>query len=127
MRHMHNIDTYRSKKQILEELQAAASRAAEDGNIAHMTLTFAVLLVKLSDESTRNIIRLRRILFWLVILLIIIILPPVIRELYEFFTENTFSWKGPSMPDFPGYFSRFWSWLLDLWNSLKDWFFDIWK
>src|SRR4051794_32021692 len=51
MRHMHNIDPYRSKKQILEELQVAALRAAEDGNIAHMTLTFAVLLVKLSDWS----------------------------------------------------------------------------
>src|SRR3954468_10669204 len=106
MRHMHNIDTYRSKKQILEELQVAASRAAEDGNIAHMTLTFAVLLVKLSDqaeEATRNIVQLRRTLLLLVILLMIIVLPPLIKELYEFFTENTFAWMGPSLPDFSEY------------------------
>ena len=95
-----------------------------------MTLTFAVLLVKLSDQAeevTRNIVRLRRILFWLVILLMIMILPPLLRELYGFFIENTFTWIGGSWPDFSEYVSRFWNWLLDLWNSLKDWFLDLWK
>ena len=126
MRHMHNIDPYRSKKQILEELQVAASRAAEDGNIAHMTLTFAVLLVKLSDqaeEATRNLIWLRRLLFLLVILLAIMILPPVIQELYEFLTENTFTWTGPSLPDVSG----IWDWLGNLWAQFRDWVSDLWK
>ena len=63
---LYNIDTYRSTKQILEELRVASSQAIEDGNIAHMAVIFAVLLVKISEEqaySIRRIIRLARVLF----------------------------------------------------------------
>jgi hypothetical protein len=126
MRYMHNIDTHRSKRQILEELQVAATRASEDHDISHMTLIFAVLLVKLSDQAeqaTRNLIWLRRLLFLLVILLTIMILPPIIQVLYGFLTENTFTWTGPNPPDF----SRFWSWSGDLWAQFRDWVSDLWK
>ena len=121
---MSNIDTYRSKKQILEELRVASSRAIEDGNVAHMTVTFAVLLVKLSDEveyATRKVIRLTRMLFWLSILFAIVILPPLIQELYEFFLENTFYFEMPElpdMPDFSAYFSSFWRWFSEFWNDI---------
>src|SRR3954447_7686384 len=120
MRHMHNIDTYRSKKQILEELQVAATRASQDHDISHMTLAFAVLLVKLSDqaeEATKNLIWLRRLLFLLVILLTIMILPPIIRWSYEFVTENTSTWTGPNLPDFSG----IWDWLGNLLAQFRNW------
>ena len=123
---MFNIDTYRSKKQILEELRVASSRAIEDGNVAHMTVTFAVLLVKLSDDveyAARKVIRLTRMLFWLSILFTIVILPPLIQELYEFFLENTFYFEMPELPDMPDfseYFSSFWRWFSEFWN-------DIWR
>ena len=126
MRHPYDINPYRSKRQLLEELRVAASRASEDGDISHMTLTFAVLLVKVSDEvyvTTRNIIWLKRLVFILVILLAIMVLPPVIKELYEFISENSFTWAGPKLPDL----SRIGDWLKDLGTQLSDWFRDLWK
>jgi hypothetical protein len=84
---LYNIDTYRSTKQILEELRVASSQAIEDGNVAHMAVTFAVLLVKISEEqayATRKIIRLTRVLFWLTLIIMIILLPPLIQELYSY-------------------------------------------
>ena len=91
-----------------------------------MTLTFAVLLVKISDEvyvTTRNIIWLKRLLFILVISLMIMVLPPVTKELYEFISENSFTWAGPKLPDL----SRIGDWLKDLGTQLSDWFRDLWK
>ena len=64
---LYNIDTYRSTKQILEELRVASSQAIEDSNVAHMAVIFAVLLIKISEEqaySTRKIIRLQSALIY---------------------------------------------------------------
>ena len=119
---LYNIDTYRSTKQILEELRVASSQAIEDGNVAHMAVTFAVLLVKISEEqayATKKIIRLARVLFWLTLIIMIILLPPLIQELYEFYSENTFHLD---MPDFSGS----WDWLAGLLNAIVNWFGETW-
>jgi hypothetical protein len=126
MRHLNNIDTYRSKKQILEELQVAASQASEQGDISHLTLTFSVLLVKLSDEAdtvTRNLIAVKRLLFVLIILLMIMVLPPIIQSVYAFVTENSFIRTGPTLPDFSGLSD----WLRDLWQDIRDWILNLWR
>src|SRR4051812_37654730 len=63
---MQSIDLHRSPQQLLEELRVASSRAIEDRNPAHMTVTFAVLLVKLSEQAeyaTRRLVRLTWALF----------------------------------------------------------------
>jgi hypothetical protein len=87
---MQSIDLHRSSRQLLEELRVASSRAIEDRNPAHMTVTFAVLLVKLSEQAdgaTRRIVRLTWVLFWLTVILMIIVLPPVIQETYRWFYD----------------------------------------
>jgi hypothetical protein len=97
---MQNIDIHRSPTQLLEELRVASSRAIEDRNPAHMTVTFAVLLVKLSeqvDAATRRIVWLTWVLFLLTVVLVIAVLPPAIQEAYE--------WLSDMLVDLRRYFS----------------------
>ena len=87
---MQNIDTHRSPTQLLEELRVASSRAIEDRNPAHMTVTFAVLLVKLSeqaDTATRRIVRLTWVIFFLTVLLAIIVLLAVVEQASEWLLD----------------------------------------
>jgi hypothetical protein len=80
---VQSIDIHRSHRQLLEELRVASSRAIEDGNPSHMTVTFAVLLVKLSeqaDAATRRIARLTWVIFFLTVILAVFVLPPVIDD-----------------------------------------------
>ena len=94
---MQSIDLHRSSQQILEELRAASSRAIEDRNPAHMTVTFAVLLVKLSEQAdyaTRRLVRLTWALFWLIVVLMIIVLPPLVEELYTWLSNMLIGLRG---------------------------------
>ena len=97
---MQSIDLHRSPQQLLDELRVASSRAIEDRNPAHMTVTFAVLLVKLSEQAdyaTRRLVRLTWALFWLIVVLMIIVLPPLVEELY--------TWLSNMLIGLQGYFS----------------------
>ena len=97
---MQSIDLHRSPQQLLDELRVASSRAIEDRNPAHMTVTFAVLLVKLSEQAdyaTRRLVRLTWALFWLIVVLMIIVLPPLVEELY--------TWLSNVLIGLQGYFS----------------------
>ena len=97
---MQSIDLHRSPQQLLDELRVASSRAIEDRNPAHMTVTFAVLLVKLSEQAdyaTRRLVRLTWALFWLIVVLMIIVLPPLVEELY--------TWLSNMLIDLRGHFS----------------------
>src|SRR3954471_6107573 len=94
---MQSIDLHRSSKQLLEELRVASSRAIEDRNPAHMTVTFAVLLVKLSEQAdyaTRRLVRLTWALFWLIVVLMVVVLPPLIEELYMWLSNMLISLRG---------------------------------
>ena len=87
---MQSIDLHRSPQQLLDELRVASSRAIEDRNPAHMTVTFAVLLVKLSEQAdyaTRRFVRLTWALFWLSVVLMIVVLPPLVAELYAWLSN----------------------------------------
>ena len=97
---MQSIDLHRSPQQLLDELRVASSRAIEDRNPAHMTVTFAVLLVKLSEQAdyaTRRLVRLTWALFWLIVVLMIVVLPPLVEELY--------TWLSNVLIGLQGYFS----------------------
>jgi hypothetical protein len=97
---MISINLHRSSRQLLEELRVASSRAIEDKNPAHMTVTFAVLLVKLSeqaDAATRRLVWLTWVVFLLTVVLAIAVLPPIIRDIYEWFSNL--------LPQLRGYFS----------------------
>ena len=94
---MQSIDLHRSPQQLLEELRVASSRAIEDRNPAHMTVTFAVLLVKLSEQAeyaTRRLVRLTWALFWLIVVLMIIVLPPLVEELYTWLSNVLIGLRG---------------------------------
>ena len=94
---MQSIDLHRSPKQLLDELRVASSRAIEDRNPAHMTVTFAVLLVKLSEQAdyaTRRLVRLTWALFWLIVVLMIIVLPPLVEELYTWLSNVLIGLRG---------------------------------
>ena len=94
---MQSIDLHRSPQELLEELRVASSRAIEDRNPAHMTVTFAVLLVKLSEQAdyaTRRLVRLTWALFWLIVVLMIVVLPPVIEELYTWLSNVLIGLRG---------------------------------
>jgi len=94
---MQSIDLHRSPQQLLDELRVASSRAIEDRNPAHMTVTFAVLLVKLSEQAdyaTRRLVRLTWALFWLIIVLMIIVLPPLVEELYTWLSNVLIGLRG---------------------------------
>ena len=94
---MQSIDLHRSPQQLLEELRVASSRAIEDRNPAHMTVTFAVLLVKLSEQAdyaTRRLVRLTWALFWLIVVLMIVVLPPLIEELYMWLSNMLIGLRG---------------------------------
>jgi hypothetical protein len=94
---MQSIDIHRSHRQLLEELRVASSRAIEDQNPAYMTVTFAVLLVKLSEQAdiaTRRIVRLTWVLVLLTIVLIIAVLPPAIQGVYEWFSDMLVNLRG---------------------------------
>jgi hypothetical protein len=74
---MRNIDFRRSPTQILEEIRVAAT----DPDPAHLTVAFAVLLVRLSEQAnatTRKLVRLTWVLFWLIVLLLLLVLPPIV-------------------------------------------------
>ena len=94
---MQSIDLHRSPKQLLDELRVASSRAIEDRNPAHMTVTFAVLLVKLSEQAdyaTRRLVRLTWTLFWLIVVLMIVVLPPLVEELYTWLSNMLIGLRG---------------------------------
>jgi len=94
---MQSVDLHRSPQQLLEELRVASSRAIEDRNPAHMTVTFAVLLVKLSEQAdyaTRRLVRLTWALFWLIVVLMIIVLPPLVEELYTWLSNMLIGLRG---------------------------------
>ena len=94
---MQSIDLHRSPQELLEELRVASSRAIEDRNPAHMTVTFAVLLVKLSEQAdyaTRRLVRLTWALFWLIVVLMIIVLPPLVEELYTWLSNVLIGLRG---------------------------------
>jgi hypothetical protein len=94
---MQSIDLHRSSQQLLEELRVASSRAIEDRNPAHMTVTFAVLLVKLSEQAdyaTRRLVRLTWVLFWLIVVLMIVVLPPLVEELYTLLSSVLIGLRG---------------------------------
>ena len=94
---MQSIDLHRSPQQLLDELRVASSRAIEDRNPAHMTVTFAVLLVKLSEQAdyaTRRLVRLTWALFWLIVVLMIIVLPPLVEELYTWLSNMLIGLRG---------------------------------
>jgi len=94
---MQSIDLHRSPQQLLDELRVASSRAIEDRNPAHMTVTFAVLLVKLSEQAdyaTRRLVRLTWALFWLIVVLMIIVLPPLVEELYTWLSNVLIGLRG---------------------------------
>jgi nitrogen fixation/metabolism regulation signal transduction histidine kinase len=74
---MRNIDTYRSTRQILEEIEVAST----DPNPNHVILPFSVLLVKLSEQenaATRKLVRLTWALFLLILLLLLAVFPPLV-------------------------------------------------
>ena len=94
---MQSIDLHGSPRQLLDELRVASSRAIEDRNPAHMTVTFAVLLVKLSEQAdyaTRRLVRLTWALFWLIVVLMIIVLPPLVEELYTWLSNMLIGLRG---------------------------------
>ena len=94
---MQSIDLHRSPQQLLDELRVASSRAIEDRNPAHMTVTFAVLLVKLSEQAdyaTRRLVRLTWALFWLIVVLMIVVLPPLVEELYTWLSNVLIGLRG---------------------------------
>ena len=94
---MQSIDLHRSSQQLLEDLRVASSRAIEDRNPAHMTVTFAVLLVKLSEQAdyaTRRLVRLTWALFWLIVVLMIVVLPPLVEELYTWLSNVLIGLRG---------------------------------
>jgi len=94
---MQSVDLHRSPQQLLEELRVASSRAIEDRNPAHMTVTFAVLLVKLSEQAdyaTRRLVRLTWALFWLIVVLMIVVLPHLVEELYTLLSNGLISLQG---------------------------------
>ena len=94
---MQSVDLHRSPQQLLEELRVASSRAIEDRNPAHMTVTFAVLLVKLSEQADyamRRLVRLTWALFWLIVVLMIIVLPPLVEELYTWLSNMLIGLRG---------------------------------
>ena len=94
---MQSIDLHRSPQELLEELRVASSRAIEDRNPAHMTVTFAVLLVKLSEQAdyaTRRLVRLTWALFWLIVVLMIVVLPPLVEELYTWLSNMLIGLRG---------------------------------
>jgi len=94
---MQSIDLHRSSQQLLEDLRVASSRAIEDRNPAHMTVTFAVLLVKLSEQAdyaTRRLVRLTWALFWLIVVLMIVVLPPLVEELYTWLCNVLIGLRG---------------------------------
>ena len=94
---MQSIDLHRSPQELLEELRVASSRAIEDRNPAHMTVTFAVLLVKLSEQADyamRRLVRLTWALFWLIVVLMIIVLPPLVEELYTWLSNVLIGLRG---------------------------------
>jgi len=94
---MQSIDIHRSHRQLLEELRVASSRAIEDQNPAYMTVTFAVRLVKLSEQAdvaTRRVVRLTWVLVFLTIVLTIAVLPPAIQAAYEWLSDILVSLRG---------------------------------
>ena len=79
---MRNIDFRRSPQEILEEIRVAAT----DPDPAHLTVAFAVLLVRLSEQAnatTRKLVRLTWVLFWLIVLLLVLVLPPIVTPWAE--------------------------------------------